>query len=315
MTPSNFLLTVLVPVYNEESNISPLLDRLLPIIKKYNYELIFISDGSRDKTDSIIKQFAKENDKIKLLSFSRNFGHMNALTSGYNYSKGDCVVSIDADCQDPPEIIPEMIEKWQNGAKIVYAKRRKREVDSFFKRKTAEWFYKFMNFLSEVPVPEDVGDYRLIDRQVVDFLNNLPEHSKFLRGLVAWSGYESDYVYFDREKRHSGKTHYPFSKMLNFALNGITSFSTKPLRAASYLGFASAFIGFIGILYALIGRFIQPPFFPHDWVTGWTLLFIGIMFTGGVQLITIGIIGEYISKIFIEIQKRPQYILKEKVNL
>jgi dolichol-phosphate mannosyltransferase len=315
MRQKNFLLSVVVPVFNEEDNIEPFLKRLLPVIEKYNYELIFINDGSHDKTADKIKTAAQKNKNIKLLSFSRNFGHMNALTCGYNFTQGDCAVSIDADCQDPPEIIPEMIEKWQNGAEIVYAKRAKREVDTFFKRTTAGLFYKFINFMSETTIPEDVGDYRLIDKKVIDYLNSLPEHSKFLRGLVAWSGYSTEYVYFEREKRHAGTTHYPLSKMINFALNGITAFSTKPLRLASYLGFASAFVGFIGILYALIGRFFPPSWFPHNWVTGWTLMFVGIMFTGGVQLITIGIIGEYISKIFIEVQRRPQYILKEKMNI
>ena len=315
MRAPNFTVSILIPVFNEKENIDPLLERLLPIITTYSYEVIFINDGSRDGTDGKIKEHATTNSKIKLISFSRNFGHMNALSSGYAFAQGDCVISIDADCQDPPEIIPEMIEKWVNGTEIVYAKRQKREVDSFFKKTTAKFFYKLINFLSEVPIPQEVGDYRLLDRTVVDFLNELPEHSKFFRGLVAWSGYSTEYVYFNREKRYAGKTHYSFSKMLNFALDGVTSFSIKPLRMASYLGFVSALIGFIGINYALVGKFFRPSFFPQDWVSGWTLLFISIMFTGGVQLITIGIIGEYISKIFIEVQRRPHYILKEKVNI
>ncbi|MEO6509311.1 MAG: glycosyltransferase family 2 protein [Patescibacteria group bacterium] len=315
MSKAQFLLSVLVPVYNEEDNIQPLIDRLLPMLKKYTYELIFIDDGSKDNTVNQIKAITKENDSIKLLSFSRNFSHQAALSCGYQFAKGDCVISLDADCQDPPEIIPEMIEKWQNGAMIVYAKRQTRDVDNSFKRITAKWFYTFINFLSEVPIPEDVGDFRLLDRTVVEFLNSLPEHSKFLRGLVAWTGFPTDYVYFKREKRFAGQTHYTFSKMLNFAMDGITSFSTKPLRLASYFGFICASIGFLGVIYALIGKIFQPPFFPHDWVTGWTLMFVGVMFIGGVQLITIGIIGEYISKIFTEVQKRPPFIVKERVNV
>lgn len=315
MKTKDFLLSIITPVFNEVDNIKPLLDRLLPVLKDYNYEVLFINDGSRDKTTEIIKHEADKNKQIKLLSFSRNFSHQAALSCGYQYAKGDCVVSLDADCQDPPEIIPQMIEKWQKGADIIYAKRERRDVDSAFKRVTAKWFYSFINFLSDVPIPQDVGDYRLLDRKVVNFLNNLPEHSKFLRGLVAWSGYATDYIYFQREKRNAGDTHYTFSKMLNFAMDGITSFSTKPLRLATYLGFSSATIGFLGVLYALIGKVFRPPFFPHEWVTGWTLLFIGIMFIGGVQLITIGIIGEYISKIFTEVQRRPPYIIEEKVNI
>lgn len=312
---NNFLLSIIVPVFNEEKNITPLLKRLLPSVKKYNYEIIFISDGSKDKTEDNIKKQIQLDKRIKLISFRRNFGHQMAITCGYQLTKGDVVISLDADLQDPPEIIPKMVEKWQDGVKIVYAKREKREVDSFFKKITAKLFYRLINFLSDVPIPEEVGDYRLLDREVVDFLNSLPEQSRFLRGLVSWGGYKAGYVYFEREKRFSGKTHYGFFKMFNFALEGITSFSTKPLRVATYLGFISAIVGFFGIIYALIGRIFRPPFFPHDWVTGWSGLFVGIMFMGGAQLMTIGIIGEYIGKIYKELQKRPQFLIKEKVNL
>jgi len=306
-----FLLSIIIPVYNEENNISPLLNRLIPIIEKYDYEVIFVSDGSTDKTAEYINTFAKTNKRIKFVGFYRNFGHQMALTCGYRQTKGDCVITIDADLQDPPEIIHEMIEKWKKGTKVVYAKRRIREVDSFFKKKSAALFYKLINFLSETPIPDEVGDYRLLDKEIVQFLNNLPEQSRFLRGLVAWGGYPAEYVYFKREKRATGETHYTFSKMLNFALEGIISFSTKPLRLASYMGFLSAGLGFLGIIYAIVGKF----FHPVGWVTGWTALFVGVMFVGGVQLLTIGIIGEYISRIYIEIQKRPQYLIKEKVNL
>ena len=306
-----FFLSVIVPVYNEEKNISPLLDRLLPVAKDYRYEIIFVSDGSTDKTVEEIKKHAEKNNQIKLVNFYRNFGHQMALTCGYRYAKGDCVITIDADLQDPPEIIREMIAQWKKGARVVYAKRKTREVDSYFKKKTAALFYTLINFLSETPIPDEVGDFRLLDKEIVLFLNNLPEQSRFLRGLVAWGGYPAEYVYFKREKRVSGKTHYTFSKMLNFALDGIISFSTKPLRLASYMGFLSACIGFLGIVYAVVGKF----FHPVGWVTGWTALFVGIMFIGGVQLLTIGIIGEYISRIYIEVQKRPQYLIKEMTNL
>ncbi|PIY68681.1 glycosyltransferase [Candidatus Roizmanbacteria bacterium CG_4_10_14_0_8_um_filter_39_9] len=310
-----FLLSIIIPVYNEEGNILPLLERLLPIVKTLSYEIVFVEDGSKDRTFDIIKKEALHNPHIKLVSFLRNFGHQMALTAGYAHAKGDCVISMDADLQDPPEIILEMINKWQKGSKIVYAKRKERDVDSAFKKTTASLFYRFINFLSETPIPQEVGDFRLLDKEVVDFLNSLPEHSRFLRGLVAWGGFHAEYVYYNREKRFAGETHYPFSKMLNFALDGITTFSTKPLRIASYFGFVSATVGFLGILYALIGKIFQPTFFPHDWVTGWTGLFVGIMFMGGVQLITIGIIGEYISKIYKEVQSRPKYLIQEKINL
>ena len=308
---NTFLLSIIIPVYNEENNISPLLERLIPIIETYNYEVIFVSDGSTDKTADKVKSFADSNKRIKFVSFYRNFGHQMALTCGYRYAKGDCVITIDADLQDPPEIIHEMIEKWKKGTKVVYAKRKAREVDSFFKKKTASLFYKLINFLSETPIPDEVGDFRLLDKEIVQFLNNLPEQSRFLRGLVAWGGYSAEYVYFNRERRLTGETHYTLSRMLNFALEGIISFSTKPLRLASYLGFLSSALGFLGIIYAVVGKF----FHPVNWVTGWTALFVGIMFVGGVQLLTIGIIGEYISRIYTEIQKRPQYLIKEMTNL
>lgn len=308
---NNFLLSVIIPVFNEEKNIVPLLDRLVPLLTQYDYEVIFVDDGSKDNTSHEIKKAIEKNNHIRYASFYRNFGHQMALTYGYRSSKGNCVVTIDADLQDPPEIIHEMVEKWHSGAKVVYAKRKTREVDSFFKKKTAACFYWFINFLSETPIPEEVGDYRLLDREIVQFLNNLPEQSRFLRGLVAWGGYPAEYVYFKREKRNAGVTHYTFSKMLNFAMEGIISFSTKPLRLASYLGFASAGVGFLGILYAILGRILLPSY----WVTGWTALFVGIMFVGGVQLLTIGIIGEYISRIYKEIQKRPQYLIKETKNI
>ncbi len=307
----DLLVSVVIPVYNEEGNIDALLKALLPVLKEYHYEIVYVNDGSQDSTVDKIKSHCRKNPHIKLISFNRNFGHQNALTAGYRIAKGDCVISMDADLQDPPEIIPEMIRLWENGSKIVYAKRKKRDVDNWLKKMTAHGFYKVMNFLSDVPIPHDVGDFRLLDRAVVNFLNDLPEQSRFLRGLVAWSGYPSTFVEFDRKARHKGKTHYTISKMINFAFRGITSFSTKPLRIASYAGFATAVFGFLGIIYAVVGRL----FFEAYWVTGWTALFVAIMFLGGVQLITIGIVGEYIDKIYIEIQKRPMYIVSETVNL
>lgn len=308
---SSFLLSIVIPVYYEENNVDPLLARILPIVEKYNYELIFVNDGSKDDTEKNIKKHTEKNPHIKLITFYRNFGHQMALSAGYQFAKGDCIVTIDADLQDPPEIIPQMIEEWQKGAKIVYAQREKREVDSWFKRSTANWFYQFINFLSERPIPQEVGDYRLIDREVANFLQSLPEQSPFLRGLVAWSGYQEAYVYFAREKRYTGETHYSLSRMVNFALDGITSLSTKPLRLSTYMGFIAASFGFLGIIYAILGRI----FHPVGWVTGWTGLFVGIMFIGGVQLIAIGIIGEYIGKIYKEVQRRPRYLIKEKINL
>lgn len=308
---NNPLVSVIVPVYNEEDNILPLLKRLIPAVKQYDYEVIFVDDGSHDKTVPTIKKQVEKNKSIKLLSFYRNFGHQMALTAGYEIARGDVVISMDSDLQDPPEIIPEMIGKWQGGSKVVYAKRSKREVDGFFKKITAQFFYRFINFLSDTTVPQDVGDFRLLDREVVDFLNKLPEQSRFLRGLVSWGSFPSSYVYFEREKRFAGKTHYGVFKMINFAMDGITSFSIKPLRIATYLGVTAGITGFLGMIYELIMKLI----YPESFVIGWTGLFTAVMFLGGVQLITIGIIGEYVGKIYTEIQKRPRFLVKEKVNL
>jgi polyisoprenyl-phosphate glycosyltransferase len=307
----SFLVSIVVPIFNEEKNVLPLLKRLIPQLKNLHYEVVFVDDGSTDSSVVEIRKATEENKSIKLVRFNRNFGHQNALSAGYVYAKGDCVISMDADLQDPPELVPQMIESWKNGSKIVYAKRRKRTVDSWFKVSTARAFYSFINSLSDVPIPRDVGDFRLIDRVVVEFLTVLPEHSRFLRGLVAWTGFPSTYVEYDREDRHTGTTHYPFSKMVAFAFDAITSFSTKPLKIASYCGFVTAAFGFVGIVYAILGRM----FLPAYWVSGWTALFVAILFLGGVQLITIGIVGEYIEKIYIEIQNRPMYLVAETINI
>lgn len=308
---SDLLVSVIVPIFNEEQNIEPLIKRLIPILKDSPYEIIFVDDGSKDKTTTIVKKHSEKNKNIKLISFYRNFGHQMALTAGYEVALGDCVITIDADLQDPPEIIPQMIEKWQKGAKIVYARRNERQGENFFKKFTATVFYELINLLSDTPIPQEVGDFRLLDRQVVDFLKNLRERPSFLRGIVAWGGFPTEFVYFKRDKRFSGQTHYGFFKMLNFALEGITSFSVKPLRMATYFGFMSGIFGFLGIIYELIRKAISP----QSFVIGWAGLFTAIMFIGGIQLITIGIIGEYIGKIYQEVQKRPRYIIKEKKNL
>lgn len=309
---NNFLLSIIIPVYNEERNVSPLIKRLLPVVKNYSWEIIFVDDGSKDKTVDEVKKIAVKNQDVKLLVFSRNFGHQMALSAGYEIAKGDCVISMDSDMQDPPEIIPQMIAAWQKGNKVVYAKREKRNVDGLFKRITAHIFYQLINLLSDFPIPQEVGDFRLLDRDVVNYLNGLQERSRFLRGLVAWSGQPAAFVLFKREKRYSGETHYTFSKMMNFALEGITSFSTKPLRMSTYFGFLISGLSVVIILTKSIQHFV---FNQGDWLPGWASLFFSIVFLGGVQLITIGIIGEYIGKVYQEVQKRPQFVIKEKTNI
>lgn len=308
---ADFLLSIIIPVYNEEENIAPLLAKLLPVVSKYRHELIFIDDGSSDGTVDAIKKETCQNPAVKLIIFTRNFGHQMALTAGYGAAAGNAVISLDADLQDPPELIHQMVDKWRAGFQIIYGRREERN-DSWFKNLTAYVFYRFMNFLSDTRIPNDIGDFRLLDRTVVDFLNRLPERARFLRGLVSWGGYRAVSLPFKRSRRLAGRTHYPFSRMINLALEGMTSFSTKPLKLASYLGFLTSSLGFAGIVYALYRRV----FLPHEyWVTGWTALFVAVMFFGGIQLLTIGIIGEYIGKIYQEVQRRPQFLIREKVNL
>lgn len=309
---SNFNLSIIVPVFNESGNINILLDRLIQVVKNYNYEVIFINDGSLDNTEEDISIACQADNRVKLISFTRNFGHQNALSAGYSLATGDCVITIDADLQDPPELIHDMIANWQDGDEIVYAKRKSRHSDSITKKFTAWGFYWLINQLSEIAIPTDVGDYRLLDRSVVDYLNSLPEQAKFYRGLVAWSGYKTSYVYFDRASRHAGQTHYPIRKMINFALTGITAFSTRPLRYVVYFGFLTAGVGFSGMIYALFRRIVLP----HEyWVTGWTTLFVAVVFFSGVQILILGVVGEYIGKIFGQVQGRPLYLIKKRVNL
>jgi dolichol-phosphate mannosyltransferase len=306
-----FYLSVIVPVFNEEENIPLIVNRLSSILKDINHEIVFINDGSRDKTLDEIKKIAAHNKKIKAISFVRNFGHQMALSAGYEHVSGDAIVTIDADLQDPPELILDMISKWKEGYKIIYAKREERK-DGLFKKYTAYFFYRLLNIMSDTPIPTDVGDYRLLDREVVEFLNNLPEKTRYWRGLVAWGGFKSTEVLFKRLERIHGETHYPFSKMLSLAFDGITSFSTKPLRMAMYLGFAASLISVCEIIFKSIERLLNPNVY---WTPGWASLFFAIVFLGGVQLITLGIIGEYIAKIYREILGRPRFLIGEKINI
>lgn len=310
MSKKDPLITVIVPAYNEQGNIFPMVDRLTSILKDFRYEIIFVNDASKDHTEEEIKEAITHNKKIKLISFERNFHHQMAITAGYHHSKGDAVITIDCDLQDPPELIPEMIKAWQDGSDVVYAKRSIRH-EGFFKTLTAAGFYKLIDKLSDTDIPQNVADFRLIDRKVVEMLNSMPERARFIRGLVAWGGFKTSYVMYERNEREVGKTNYSLTRMITFALDGIVSFSTKPLRFATYIGFAAAILGILGITYAIWRRFFLPP---EYWVEGWTATFVGIMFFGGVQLVTIGIIGEYIGRIYSQLQNRPEYLIKEKVN-
>ena len=301
-------ISIVVPLYNEEKNIRLMYDRLVSSILKItsNFEIIYVNDGSKDNSFLELLKLSNEDERVKYINFSRNFGHQIAVTAGLDYSKGAAVVIIDGDLQDPPEVIQEMYAKHKEGFEVVYGQRLKRKGDNFFKKITAKYFYRILKKITSINIPLDTGDFRLIDQKIVKDLKNMPEQNKFLRGQIAWLGYRQTSVFFERDERKFGETGYPFSKMLKFALDGITGFSDVPLQFVTKTGIFISFISFLVILYAIFSHFIL-----ERTITGWTSLIISSMFIGGVQLISVGIIGEYISRINKNVQNRPLYIVRE----
>ncbi|WP_207434045.1 glycosyltransferase family 2 protein [Sabulibacter ruber] len=304
-------LSVVVPIYNEEQIIPELYERLQHTVSQItpHYELIFVNDGSKDSSLLQLVALSKQAPNVYYINFSRNFGHQIAVTAGLDASRGKAVVIIDGDLQDPPELILDLYKTYQQGFEVVYAKRAERKGESLFKKATAKLFYRAMRALTNINIPLDTGDFRLIDRKVVDYLKLMPEQNKFLRGQIAWLGFRQTQVEFSRDQRKYGKTGYPLSKMFKFAMDGITSFSDQPLLFVSRLGFTISLISFAVILYAIYSHYIL-----HQTITGWTSLIISSMFIGGVQLISVGIIGEYISRINKNVLNRPLYII-ENSNL
>lgn len=302
------LISVIIPIFNEEENIRLLHQRLCGVMQKLDspFELIFVNDGSKDNSMALIKLLANENSNVKFIDFSRNFGHQIAVSAGIDVAKGDAVVIIDADLQDPPELIIEMHQKWKEGYEVVYAKRRARKGENFLKKFTAKMFYRLLNKITSFNIPLDTGDFRIIDKKIVEVLKSMPEQQKFLRGQISWAGYKQTYVEYDRDSRNAGETGYTYKKMIRFALDGITSFSDAPLKLASLMGFVVSGVAFLMIFYALYARFIS-----RDYVPGWTSLMLAVLFIGGIQLICIGMIGEYISRIANNIKNRPLYIVRE----
>lgn len=309
----NKKISVIVPMYNEELVIEECYKRLkenITKLKKYDYELIFINDGSKDKTLEKIKELAKQDTNLKIVSFSRNFGHQAAVTAGLKEVTGDAIVIIDADLQDPPESIPDMVKLWEAGNEVIYGKRKSRKGESHFKLFTAKMFYKTLNALSDVEIPQDTGDFRLVDRKVVDTINKLPEHNKFLRGLFGWVGYKQIPYEYERQERFAGKTKYPLKKMIKLASDGIISFSTKPLKIVGGLGIITILISLIILIYSLISYFTG-----HSAQAGWTSLIVTVTLLSGVQLLSLWIISEYIGRIYDDTKKRPQYIIDKKINI
>lgn len=301
-------ISVVIPVFNEEGNIVMLHQRLTTVLQEIHtdYELIFVNDGSHDQTLGIIKGLAMSDDKVKFIDFSRNFGHQIAVSAGLQYSKGSYVVIIDADLQDPPELILPLYKKLQTGYDVVYAKRSARKGETWLKKQTAKWFYKTLKKITSVEIPVDTGDFRILTQKIVHIINQMPEHHKFLRGQIAWVGFNQSYLEYERDERLSGKTGYTYKKMLRFALDGITAFSDLPLKIVTWFGFLVSFIAFLVILFAFYSRFIL-----KDYVQGWTSLMISVLFIGGIQMIAIGIIGEYLSRMNTDLRQRPLYIVRE----
>lgn len=307
-------LSVVIPVFNEEENIVPLFDRLIKTINTVSLDLaefIFVNDGSSDKTLEKIQGLSPTgNIVVRVIDLSRNFGHQVAVTAGLDHSDGDAVVIIDADLQDPPELIPEMLSKLNNGFDVVYAQRRNRKGESWLKKATAKWFYRILANITSVSIPIDTGDFRVVSRRVVEVLKEMPEREKFLRGQIAWIGFDQTFVEYDRAERLSGDTGYTWSKMMGFALDGITSFSNFPLKVATISGFIMSFVSFLLMLYALYSRFVLKVYEP-----GWTSLMLSVLFIGGIQLVSIGIIGEYIGRISNNVKQRPLYLVKGKKTI
>jgi dolichol-phosphate mannosyltransferase len=301
-------ISTVIPVFNEEGNLAAIHQRLTDVLKRtgHEFELIFVNDGSHDRSLPIIKGLAAADAHVGFIDLSRNFGHQVAVCAGLDHATGDRIIIIDCDLQDPPELIPEMLAKMDEGHDVVFAKRRKRAGESAMKRWTASVFYRLLARITAVEIPVDTGDFRVVTRRVVEVLRQMPEREKFLRGQIAWMGFSQTSVEYDRAARQSGDTGYSYRKMIGFALDGITSFSDFPLKVATISGFLVSFISFVLMIYALWSRFVWKVYEP-----GWTSLMLSVLFIGGIQLIAVGIIGEYIGRISNNVKQRPLYLIRE----
>lgn len=307
-------ISVVIPMYCEEEVVDICYKRVVNNLKKlsdkYNYEIIFINDGSKDSTLEILKKIASNDDNVKIISFSRNFGHQAAVTAGIRNVTGDAIIIMDADLQDPPELFEGMIEKWEEGYEVVYGKRNTREGESIFKLLTARMFYNTLNKLSEIEIPKDTGDFRLVDRKVIDVIATLPEHNKFLRGLFSWVGFNQYAYEYNRVNRVAGKTKYPFKKMFKLATDGILSFSAKPLKIVGAIGIFSVIVSIIILIYSIVSYMFKL----NSLTPGWTSIMCTMTFIGGIILISLWMIGEYIARIYEESLGRPEYIIDELIN-
>ncbi|NWF59120.1 MAG: glycosyltransferase [Fischerella sp.] len=299
----------IVPIYNEEKTIPEMYRRISAVMEQLDdsVELILVNDGSRDSSLKLMRNLHQSDPRVCYLSLARNFGHQIAVTAGLNFARGQVIVILDADLQDPPELIPDMIQKWRQGYQVVYAVRTQRHKESWFKRFTAYLFYRLLKRLADVDIPNDSGDFCLLDRQVVDVLNSMPERNRYLRGLRSWVGFQQTFIRFEREPRFAGDVKYTFSKSLALAVNGLVSFSKLPLRISTYIGLLAALTAILMGFLVLYWRI----FVPHSPLTGFTIILVAIFFIGAVQLLCVGILGEYVGRIYEEAKGRPLYTLGE----
>ncbi len=303
-----------MPMYFEEQVAKECYERLKKVfdeLENYEREFIFINDGSTDKTEEILEEIATQDKTVKVIVFSRNFGHQCAVTAGLKFATGDAIVIMDADLQDPPELIGEMLQLWEAGNEVVYGKRKTRKGESKFKLLSAKMFYAMLNKLSDVEIPKDTGDFRLVDRKVVEVMNGLPEHNKFLRGLFSWTGFRQVAYEYERQERLAGKTKYPLKKMMKLSFDGIVGFSNKPLKLIGGLGLISIVISFAILLYSLLSYCFQL----NQLTPGWTSIMVTVTFFAGIQLLGIWILSEYIGRIYDEARNRPQYIIDKTINI
>lgn len=310
--PKHPSLSIVVPCSNEEAVIRKTHERLMKFMDRETscrFEVLYIDDGSRDGTFALLQGFQAAEPRVRVLALSRNFGHQVAVSAGLEHAAGHAVVVMDADLQDPPEVIPRMLELWRDGVDVAYGMRRKRHGESVFKRWSAGLFYRLMATLSDTSISLDTGDFCLMDRRVVNAFLAMPERDRFIRGMVAWTGFRQEPVMYERQARVAGETSYTMKKMVSLAICGIFSFSIVPLRVATWVGLMASGLSLVGIVYALVVRL-----FTEEWVRGWALLLIGVMFLGGVQLTVLGIFGEYLGRIYREVKGRPLYLVRERLG-
>lgn len=308
------LLSIVVPVYSEEMVIPEFHSRTLNVLSglapMFDYEIIYVDDGSRDNSLALIRNLNSTNSRVRAISLSRNFGHQFAMSAGLDHARGDAIITIDGDLQDPPEIIPDMVAKWREGYRVVFGVREKRRGESLVKLLTAKLFYRLIRYLSDIDLPVDAGDFRLMDRKVVDVLTAMREENRYIRGLVSWAGFSQFGLPYWRDRRYAGKTKFSYKKMIRFGVDGILSFSDKPLKISAFVGSLMTVVSFIVALWVVINKLLMP----HMVVSGWASMLLAVLFMGGIQLLSLGILGIYFGRQYREVKKRPLYVVAERIG-